>query len=82
MKKAVHAWFPAWANCTWMCCWSACGANTGIGPRAGNPQVVLRESVRAAADADVTFDRELGKERHQGRWPCTWPPARAARATV
>lgn len=39
----------------------------GIGPRAGNPQVVLRESVRAAADADVTFDRELGKERHQGR---------------
>lgn len=39
----------------------------GISPRAGNPQVVLRETVRAQAEACTEFDRELGKERHQGR---------------
>ena len=38
----------------------------GISPRAGNPQVVLRETIRKEADASVVFDRELGKEHHQG----------------
>ena len=38
----------------------------GISPRAGNPQVVLRETIRKSADASVVFDRELGKEHHQG----------------
>jgi elongation factor G len=38
----------------------------GISPRAGNPQVVLRETVRKEAEAAVVFDKELGKERHQG----------------
>ena len=38
----------------------------GISPRAGNPQVVLRETVRKEAEAATVFDRELGKERHQG----------------
>lgn len=38
----------------------------GISPRAGNPQVVLRETIRRSADASVFFDRELGKEHHQG----------------
>ena len=38
----------------------------GISPRAGNPQVVLRETVRREAEAAAVFDRELGKERHQG----------------
>lgn len=38
----------------------------GISPRAGNPQVVLRETVRREAEATAVFDRELGKERHQG----------------
>ena len=39
----------------------------GISPRAGNPQVVLRETVRREAEAEAEFDRELGKERHQGK---------------
>ncbi|MBO4300370.1 MAG: elongation factor G [Desulfovibrio sp.] len=38
----------------------------GISPRAGNPQVVLRETVRKQAEAEAEFDRELGKEHHQG----------------
>lgn len=38
----------------------------GISPRAGNPQVVLRETVRKEAGAAAVFDREMGKERHQG----------------
>jgi elongation factor G len=38
----------------------------GISPRAGNPQVVLRETVRKEAEAAAMFDKELGKERHQG----------------
>ena len=38
----------------------------GISPRAGNPQVVLRETVRKEAEAAAVFDKELGKERHQG----------------
>ena len=38
----------------------------GIAPRAGNPQVVLRETIRKTASAQAEFDRELGKERHYG----------------
>ena len=38
-----------------------------ISPRTGKPQVVLRETIREEAAADVTFDKEFGKERHQGR---------------
>ena len=38
----------------------------GIAPRAGNPQVVLRESIRKSARAQAEFDRELGKEHHYG----------------
>ena len=38
----------------------------GISPRAGHPQVILRESVRKSGEADVTFERDLGKEHHQG----------------
>lgn len=39
----------------------------GISPRAGKPQVVLRESIACAADGQGMFDRELGKERHVGQ---------------
>ncbi|MDD3683631.1 MAG: elongation factor G [Desulfovibrio desulfuricans] len=38
----------------------------GISPRAGNPQVVLRETVRKEAEVASVFDREMGKERHHG----------------
>ena len=38
----------------------------GISPRAGQPQVVLRETVRKEAEAEAAFDKELGKEHHQG----------------
>ena len=38
----------------------------GISPRAGQPQVVLRETVRKEAEAEAVFDKELGKEHHQG----------------
>lgn len=38
----------------------------GISPRAGHPQVVLRETVRKEAEAAVFFERDLGKEHHQG----------------
>lgn len=37
-----------------------------IKPRAGEPQAVRRETVQATARALAAFDRELGKERHQG----------------
>lgn len=37
-----------------------------IRPRSGEPQVVLRETVRADGASNVNFDKELGKERHQG----------------
>ncbi|MBD5641648.1 MAG: elongation factor G, partial [Desulfovibrio sp.] len=37
-----------------------------IRPRPGQPQVVLRETVSGCGSARVNFDRELGKERHQG----------------
>ena len=38
----------------------------GISPRAGQPQVVLRDTVRREAEAEAVFDKELGKEHHQG----------------
>lgn len=38
----------------------------GISPRAGHPQVVLRETVRRQAEAEAVFDKDLGKEHHQG----------------
>ena len=38
----------------------------GISPRAGHPQVILRETVRKEADGRGEFDRELGKEHHFG----------------
>lgn len=38
----------------------------GITPRAGQPLVVLRETVRSTGASTATFDRELGKERHFG----------------
>ncbi len=37
-----------------------------VAPRAGNPQVVHRETVRKPGAADGEFDRELGKVRHYG----------------
>lgn len=37
-----------------------------IKPRPGQPQVVMRETVLGEGSARVNFDRELGKERHQG----------------
>ena len=49
----------------------------GIAPRAGNPQVVLRETIRRTASAQAEFDRELGKERHYGNVTvCVRPRAR------
>lgn len=38
-----------------------------ISPRVGRPQVIRRETPARAAEAEESFDRELGKERHQGR---------------
>ena len=38
----------------------------GINPRAGHPQVVLRETVAGEARGAAVFDKELGKERHHG----------------
>lgn len=35
-------------------------------PRAGNPQVVCRETVRRTASREGEFDRELGGQRHYG----------------
>ncbi len=39
----------------------------GISPRAGQPQVVFRESIQSATKAMAEFDRELGKEHHYGK---------------
>ncbi len=39
----------------------------GVRPRAGQPQVLCRETVRGAAEAEGIFDRELGKEYHYGK---------------
>ena len=38
-----------------------------LAPRAGNPQVVCRETVRKSGSATGEFDRELGGQRHSGR---------------
>lgn len=45
-----------------------------IRPRPGQPQVVLRETVQIPGEAKVNFDRELGKERHQGEVAVTVAP--------
>ncbi len=37
-----------------------------VAPRAGNPQVVHRESIRKTGAAEGEFDRELGKVQHYG----------------
>lgn len=37
-----------------------------IRPRSGQPQAVLREAPAGEGFAEVVFDRDLGKERHQG----------------
>ncbi len=39
----------------------------GVNPRAGQPQVVYRESIQTTACAEAEFDRELGKEHHYGK---------------
>jgi elongation factor G len=38
----------------------------GIRPRSGQPQVVLRETIRSEADGYGLFDRELGTIHHRG----------------
>ncbi len=38
----------------------------GVDPRAGRPQVVFRETVRAAGRGEGEFDRELGEVPHHG----------------
>lgn len=43
------------------------GREYKISPRAGNPQVVLRETILKTAHGDAEFDRELGKEHHFGK---------------
>lgn len=37
-----------------------------LSPRAGNPQVLYRETIRKSAEASGEFDRELGGQRHYG----------------
>lgn len=47
----------------------------GINPRAGQPQVVARETVRAQAEGHGLFDRELGTVHHLGEVTLTMAPA-------
>ena len=47
----------------------------GISPRAGQPQVVARETVRAEAEGHGLFDRELGTVHHIGEVTLTMAPA-------
>lgn len=42
------------------------GREYRIEPRQGQPQVVMRETILDQGSAKINFDRELGKERHQG----------------
>lgn len=42
------------------------GREYKLKPRAGQPQVVLRETAQSEGRARALFDRELGKEHHQG----------------
>lgn len=54
-----------------------------ISPRAGQPQVVCRESVCKTAECTGVFDRELGKEHHFGSVTLSVAPqARGAGNTV
>lgn len=46
-----------------------------ISPRAGQPQVVLRETITAPSNARALFDKELGKERHVGEVELEIAPA-------
>ncbi len=47
----------------------------GISPRAGQPQVVARETVRATGEGHGLFDRELGAVHHLGEVTLTMAPA-------
>ena len=47
----------------------------GINPRAGQPQVVARETVRAQAEGHGLFDRELGTVHHLGEVTLIMAPA-------
>ena len=47
----------------------------GISPRAGQPQVVARETVRAEGEGHGLFDRELGTVHHFGEVTLTMAPA-------
>ncbi len=46
----------------------------GVDPRAGQPQVIRRETPKRAAAATGLFDRELGKETHVGEVSLTITP--------
>ncbi|MBP3731162.1 MAG: elongation factor G [Mailhella sp.] len=46
----------------------------GISPRAGKPQVLLRETVRSEGTGHGLFDRELGSARHFGEVSLTISP--------
>ncbi len=39
----------------------------GISPRSGRPQVVCTETPTREAESEAVFDRELGKQMHQGQ---------------
>lgn len=47
----------------------------GISPRAGQPQVVARETVRARGEGHGLFDRELGTVHHMGEVSIVMEPA-------
>ena len=47
----------------------------GISPRAGQPQVVARETVRARGEGHGLFDRELGTVHHIGEVSIVMEPA-------
>ena len=47
----------------------------GISPRAGQPQVVARETVRAEGEGHGIFDRDLGTVHHFGEVTLTMAPA-------
>ncbi|WP_077073400.1 elongation factor G [Mailhella massiliensis] len=47
----------------------------GISPRAGQPQVVARETVRVSGEGHGMFDRELGTVHHFGEVVLTMAPA-------
>ena len=46
-----------------------------LAPRVGNPQVVCRETIKATAEAEATFDRELGGVPQFGRVRLVVAPA-------